>query len=78
MSFRDDLRHDRRGDKHNVDHIGRRPLGGDELELTDRNHGSTPGHLRGLYERERSQFDSLAVRALLTTSGPRLMKVDGH
>ena len=47
----------------NVDHIGRRPSGGEELELTVRNQGSTPGYLRGLPETERSQVDSRAVRA---------------
>ena len=50
-----DLRLDKRGIENKVDQIGRRPSGGEELERTVRDHGSTPGRIRGLLETERSQ-----------------------
>ena len=50
IHVRKDLRHDKRGDENNIDHIGRGPSGGEELERAIRDHGSTPGHLRGLPE----------------------------
>ena len=45
----EDLQHEKRGNKTNVDHIGRVPSGGED-------HCCTPRLLRGLAETERSQI----------------------
>ena len=78
MSSGENLWLDKRGVEINVDHIGRGPSGGEELERTIRDHGSTPGHQRGNLRQKHPKLDSRVVRALLTTGGPRLRKVDGH
>ena len=52
----ENLRHDKRRDEKKVNHIGRAPSSGEELERAVGDHASTPGHLRGLLERKGSQL----------------------
>ena len=61
--LREDLRHVKKGDKINVNHVGRRSSGGELLEWIVWNHANTLGYLCRLFERK--------------TGGPRLIWVDG-
>ena len=66
----------KRRDKNNVDNIGRRESGSKNLSEPSE---ITLVHLNSYadYLREKN-LDSKAVRVLLTSGGPRLMRVDGH